>query len=365
MPSPRREPRPDNSSMILRSIEAGLSTTMQQCSCVRLVQGQSITDIHEVCFRNEEQSDCSVDGEARLLIKDLNRRFVRLEEQQVLLDKLDDKHRLAELEERLTVLESKSRSATVVAHHPNAGTPWEGGRRLAALEALDVGTRLATIEAAITAGPLHQSFRQCRVLMTEVNKDPCGAFEDPPTLSDAITEHVAQYVATFWKATSSAFRKDLAKLMADIRQVREHDMELQQRAGDQLSKQLREASGSLERRLEMLEQHTVKGSSAGCMVLAANPGMMPTIEPPKTQLDSKKVDLKQPKDRKGPNTSRSLFVVEPAEKGGGPAAPVLPRFLSGNGLGMRHPGLAARCDSRRSTNGAEAMPARSLFALSS
>mmetsp|Transcript_132590 Transcript_132590/g.258279 ORF Transcript_132590/g.258279 Transcript_132590/m.258279 type:complete len:304 (-) Transcript_132590:78-989(-) len=303
MPSPRKESRLNNSSTILRCIDAGLSTTMRQCACQRQAQGQAVTDIHEVCISNEERADCGIDGEARKLIKDLNRRLVLLEEQQVLLDKLDDKHRLAELEERLAALESTSRSATVVAHHASAGAPWEGGRRLAALETLDVGKRLAAIEAAITASPLHQSVQQCRVFMTEVNKHPCGAFEEPPTLSDAITEHVAQYVATFWKAASAAFRKDLAKLMADIRQIREHDMELQQHAGDQLSKQLRETSGSLERRLDVLEKHTVKDVRAGA------------------------------------NASQSMFVVESAEEGGGPAGPVLPRFLSGP---------AGRCDSRRS-----------------
>mmetsp|Transcript_121185 Transcript_121185/g.241389 ORF Transcript_121185/g.241389 Transcript_121185/m.241389 type:complete len:287 (+) Transcript_121185:75-935(+) len=286
MPSPRKESRLNNSSTILRCIDAGLSTTMRQCACQRQAQGQAVTDIHEVCISNEERADCGIDGEARKLIKDLNRRLVLLEEQQVLLDKLDDKHRLAELEERLAALESTSRSATVVAHHASAGAPWEGGRRLAALETLDVGKRLAAIEAAITASPLHQSGQQCRFNM-----------------SDIITEQVTQYAATFWKSASAAFHEDLAKLMADIRQIREHDMELQQHAGDQLSKQLRETSGSLERRLDVLEKHTVKDVRAGA------------------------------------NASQSMFVVESAEEGGGPAGPVLPRFLSGP---------AGRCDSRRS-----------------
>lgn len=351
--------------MIFRWVEAGLSTTMRQCSCVRQTPGQAISDIHEVSFKSDEQSDCGADGEARLLIKDLNRRVVRLEEEEVLMNKLDDRHRLTELEERLAVLESKCRAATVVTHHPGVGTPWEGGRRLAALEALDVGTRLAAIEGAIAASPLHQSFRQCRVFMTEVNKDPCGSYEEPPTLSDAITEHVAQYVATFWKAASAAFRKDLAKLMADIRQVREYDMELQQRVGDQLSKQLQEASGSLERRLEVLEQHTVKGPAAGCMARAVSRGKKPSLEPPMPQLENKQVDLKQTKDRQGADTSRSLFIVEPPEEGGGPAAPVLPRFVSGNGRGTRPPGIAVRCDSRRSTNGPEVIPAIPLTDLRS
>lgn len=374
MPSPRRDHWPDDSSPILRCIDPGLSAVIRQCSCGRQMQGQAITDIHEVSFRDEEQSDVSIDGEARLLIKDLNRRVVRLEEQQVLLDKLDDKQRLDELQERFTILESKSlelksRSAKVVAHHASVGTTWEGGRRLAALEALDVGTRLAAIEAAIAAGPLHHSFRQCSVFMTDANKDPCGTFEDPPTLSDAITEHVSQYVATFWKAASAAFRKDLAKLMADIRQVREHDMALQQRAGDQLSKQMREASGSLERRLELLEQHIVKCSPAGRM-------MPPNIRSESKKedlkqskdiqgyplLESKKEDLKQSRDRQGADTSRSLLVVAPAEAGGGPAAPLVPRFLSApmarNEFGTGHPVVSVRCESRqsRSSNGQEAKP---------
>jgi len=267
-----------------------------------------MAEIHEVCIGNDEQSDCGIDRETRKLIKDLNCRVALLEEQQVVLpDMLGDEHRLAEVEERLTALESKSQSATVVSHHASAETLWTLSRaeiRLAELETLDAGTRLAAVEAALTASPLHQSGQQCRFNM-----------------SDIITEQVTQYAATFWKSASAAFHEDLAKLMADIRQIREHDMKLQHHAGDKLSKQLRDTSGKLERRLEALEKRTVKGVPAGLQQIRVL--------------------------HCGADASRSIFVVEPAEEGGGPAGPpVLPRFVSDPVT--RHTGVAGRCDSRRS-----------------
>eukprot|EP00419_Tripos_fusus_P075564 CAMPEP_0172893974 /NCGR_PEP_ID=MMETSP1075-20121228/149862_1 /TAXON_ID=2916 /ORGANISM="Ceratium fusus, Strain PA161109" /LENGTH=158 /DNA_ID=CAMNT_0013748925 /DNA_START=47 /DNA_END=519 /DNA_ORIENTATION=- len=158
MPSPRTEPRLNNSSMSLRCMDAGLSTTMRQCTCQQQTQAQVMAEIHEVCIGNDEQSDCGIDRETRKLIKDLNCRVALLEEQQVVLpDMLGDEHRLAEVEERLTALESKSQSATVVSHHASAETLWTLSRaeiRLAELETLDAGTRLAAVEAALTASPL-------------------------------------------------------------------------------------------------------------------------------------------------------------------------------------------------------------------